>query len=85
MIEITNFRQGAILNHNPGVESDESLRICIEGISDHGCPVTVNGVQAEMDGRRFFAEIDLSEKINEKFVFQLFMLHKDRKESGISS
>ena len=64
MIEITNFRQGAILNHHHGVESDDSLRIIIEGISDHGCPVIVNGVQAEIDGRRFFAEIKLTEKIN---------------------
>ena len=64
MIEITNFRQGALLNHQHGVESEKSLRIKVEGISDHGCPVTVNGVSAEMDGRRFFAEIDLTEKIN---------------------
>ena len=64
MIEITNYRQGAILNHNHGVESENALRIKVEGISDHGCPVTVNGVPAEMDGRRFFAEIDLTEKIN---------------------
>ncbi|MBQ4328537.1 MAG: hypothetical protein IJC27_02300 [Lentisphaeria bacterium] len=64
MIEITSYRQGAILNHNHGVESENALRIKVEGISDHGCPVTVNGVPAEMDGRRFFAEIDLTEKIN---------------------
>ncbi|MBE6377570.1 MAG: hypothetical protein E7051_01990 [Lentisphaerae bacterium] len=64
MIEITNYRQGAILNHNHGVESENALRIKVEGISGHGCPVTVNGVPAEMDGRRFFAEIDLTEKIN---------------------
>ena len=64
MIEITNYRQGAILNHNHGVERENALRIKVEGISDHGCPVTVNGVPAEMDGRRFFAEIDLTEKIN---------------------
>ena len=54
MIEITNYRQGAILNCLHGVESENSLRINIEGISDHGCPVTVNGVAAQMDGRRFF-------------------------------
>ena len=64
MIEITNYRQGAILNCLHGVESENSLRINIEGISDHGCPVTVNGVAAQMDGRRFFAEIELTEKIN---------------------
>ena len=53
MIEITNFRQGAVLNHNHGLETEKSLLIKVEGISDHGCPVTVNGVPAQMDGRRF--------------------------------
>ncbi|MBE6377573.1 MAG: hypothetical protein E7051_02005 [Lentisphaerae bacterium] len=64
MIEITNYRQGAILNHRHGIETADSLLIKVEGISDHGCPVTVNGVPAEMDGRRFFAEIPLTEKVN---------------------
>ena len=64
MIEITNFRQGAILNHNHGVESEKSLKVCIEGVSSAGFPVRVNGVQAEMDGQHFCAEIDLTEKIN---------------------
>ena len=63
MIEITNFRQGAILNHNHGVESEKSLKVCIEGVSSAGFPVRVNGVQAEMDGQHFCAEIDLTEKI----------------------
>ena len=64
MIEITNYRQGAILNHNHGEETEKSLKVRIEGISDHGCPVMVNGMSAEMDGRRFSADIDLTEKIN---------------------
>ena len=64
MIEITNLRQGAILNHNHGVETADSLTVKIEGISDHGCPVTVNGIPAEMDGRRFSADVPLTEKIN---------------------
>ena len=64
MIEITNYRQGAILNHHHGVESADSLKVKIEGISDHGCPVTVNGIPAAMDGRRFFLEVPLTEKIN---------------------
>lgn len=64
MIEITNLRQGAVLNHNHGVETGKSLRIKVEGLSDHGCPVSVNGVDAVMDGRRFTAEIELTEKIN---------------------
>ena len=64
MIEITNFRQGAILNHRHGIETADSLLVKLEGISDHGCPVMINGVAAEMDGRRFSAEIPLTEKIN---------------------
>ena len=64
MVEITNLRQGAVLNHNHGVETEKSLRISVEGISDWGMPVTVNGVPAVMDGRRFFAEIELTQKIN---------------------
>ncbi|MDD2480097.1 MAG: hypothetical protein PHS31_09420 [Victivallaceae bacterium] len=64
MIEITNYRQGAILNHNHGRETEESLLVKIEGLSDMGCPVKINDVPAEMDGRRFTAEIKLTEKIN---------------------
>ena len=64
MIEITNFRQGAVLNHQHGVESENSLLVKIEGISDFGTPVSVNGIAAEMDGRNFSAEIPLTQKIN---------------------
>ncbi len=64
MVEITNLRQGAILNHNHGTESDRSLRIKVEGLNQFGSPVTVNGIPAEMDGRRFSAEIELTQKIN---------------------
>ena len=64
MIEITNFRQGAILNHNHGIESDKSLKVTIEGVSDAGTQVKVNGINAEMDGRKFSAEIELTEKFN---------------------
>ncbi|MBE6365688.1 MAG: hypothetical protein E7053_08085 [Lentisphaerae bacterium] len=64
MVEITNLRQGAVLNHNHGVESDKALRIRVEGLSSQGCPVTVNGVPAVMDGRRFIADVDLTQKVN---------------------
>ena len=64
MIEISNFRQGAVLNHNHGIESENALRITVEGISSAGYPVYVNGVKAAMDGQHFTAEIDLTEKIN---------------------
>ena len=64
MVEITNFRNGVILNHRHGVETEKSITVKVEGISDHGCPVTVNGVKAEMDGRRFFADVELTERVN---------------------
>ncbi len=65
MIDITNVRQGAILNHNHGKETDKSLTIRIEGVSEYGRPVKVNGVPAEMDGRRFFADVELTSKLNQ--------------------
>ncbi len=65
MLDITNFRQGAVLNHNHGKETEKSLTIKIEGISEYGRPVKVNGVPAEMDGRIFRAEIELTQKFND--------------------
>ena len=64
MIEITNLRQGAVLNHNHGRETDKSLTVRIEGISEMGCPVTVNGISATMRGRNFSAEVALTDRIN---------------------
>ena len=32
MIEITNIRQGAILNHNHGTETEKSLTVLLEGL-----------------------------------------------------
>jgi len=64
MIEITNFRQGAVLNHNHGVETEKSLKIRICGITDSSIPVKVNGIPAEMDGRNFSCDIELTEKYN---------------------
>lgn len=31
MLEITNIRQGAILNHNHGIETADSLTVMVEG------------------------------------------------------
>lgn len=64
MVEITNLRQGVVLNHNHGVETENELRITVEGFSSDGMPVTVNGVPAEMDGRRFSVSIGLTKKFN---------------------
>ena len=64
MIEITSHRQGAILNRHHGTESPQSLKITVQGISEAGLPVEVNGVPARMDGRNFSAEVELTQKVN---------------------
>ena len=64
MIEITNYRQGAILNHNPGKEGRKLLKVTVEGISEGGWPVTVNGQPAVMEGRRFAADVELTQRVN---------------------
>ena len=64
MIEITNYRQGAILNHNHGKEGRKSLKVKVEGISEGGWPVTVNGQPAIMEGRRFAADVELTQRVN---------------------
>lgn len=64
MIEITNFRQGAVLNHNHGSETGEGLDITVRGLSTTGRPARVNGVPADMDGRNYEASLRLTGKIN---------------------
>ena len=64
MVEITNFRQGAVLNHHHGIESENALHVTIEGISRSGSPVYINNIKAEMCGQFFTADIDLTGKIN---------------------
>ncbi len=64
MIEITNLRQGAVLNHNHGVETEKCLRVLIEGLATTGHPVKINGQPAAMDGRKFSALVELDRKIN---------------------
>lgn len=63
MLQITNYRQGAILNHNHGAETDKSLKIHLEGICD-GHPVKVNETPAFMDGQFFSAEVELTQQFN---------------------
>lgn len=64
MICITNLREGAVLNHHHGKESDEALLIRVEGICQYGTPVKVNGIAAEPDGLHFSAEVPLTAKVN---------------------
>ena len=65
MLEITNLRNGAVLNHNHGVETDDCLEIQIEGIADPQAVVRVNGQLALRRDRLFSAPARLVKKINE--------------------
>lgn len=64
MLEITNLRDGAILNRHHGIETEESLEIRIEGLADPQAEVTVNGLPAQRKDRLFFATVKLTERIN---------------------
>jgi len=64
MFEITSLRNGAVLNHHHGVEDEHGLTVKVEGICDLPSHVFVNDAPALRDGRRFFTEITLREKIN---------------------
>ena len=64
MIQITTPTQGAVLNHNHGIETEKSLKIKVAGISQAGTPVMVNGVFAKMDGLNFSAEVELTQRVN---------------------
>jgi hypothetical protein len=65
MIEITNLRQGAILNSNHGIETSDALEITVQGISENGLPVFINDNPAEMDGRFFTCQVKLTQKFNQ--------------------
>ena len=64
MLSISNFREGAILNHQHGTESDKSLTVIIEGVNSLGTPVKVNGKTAMQNGLHFSCPVELTEKIN---------------------
>ena len=64
MLEITNLRDGAVLNRHHGVETEEYLEIKVEGLADSPAQVTVNGMAAVRSDRNFSAAVRLTEKIN---------------------
>ena len=64
MISITNFREGAVLNHHHGRETESSLTVTVEGFNSFGTPVTVNGNKAQQTGLHFSCPVELTEKIN---------------------
>ena len=64
MIEITNVRNGAILNSSHGIETSDSLLFNVEGIASSRAIVKVNGIIAKKKDRNFSCAIKLTEKIN---------------------
>ena len=64
MLEITNLRDGAVLNHHHGVETEEYLEIEVQGIAAPQAQVSVNGQPAERCDRNFSAKVKLTEKLN---------------------
>lgn len=68
MLEITSHRNGEILNHNHGKETDDYLEIRIEGLADPQSIVFVNGSEVVRRDRFFSASVKLRKKINEVTV-----------------
>ncbi len=68
MLEITNLRNGAVLNRNHGVENDEYLEFELQGLADPQALVRINDTPAERDDRRFHGKVRLSAKLNEIIV-----------------
>ncbi|MBR6374402.1 MAG: hypothetical protein IKS20_14595 [Victivallales bacterium] len=64
MLDILYPRNGAVLNHNHGVETAEALEIEVRGICGAGGTVFVNGNEADFDGQGFSAKVKLREKFN---------------------
>jgi len=66
MLQITSPIHGAILNRHDGTETDDGLRIHVEGIcADCNGPVTIHGVEAVRTGERFHADLILTERETE--------------------
>lgn len=64
MLEITNLRDGAVLDHRCGCETDDYLEITVEGIAAPQAIVKVNGTVAQRHDRNFIAKVRLTEKVN---------------------
>lgn len=64
MLEITNLRDGAVLNRHNGVETEDYLEIKVEGLADPQAEVTVNGAPAKRCDRQFSAVVRLTERVN---------------------
>ena len=64
MLDILYPRNGAVLNHNHGIETADYLEIEVVCLGGAGGAVLVNGVEADFDGRAFIAKVRLKNKYN---------------------
>lgn len=62
MLQITEPFHGALLNHQNGKQTDDSLIIEVRGLADESAKVSVNGVDATRNGAEFTAEVALTDK-----------------------
>lgn len=65
MLEITNLRDGAILDCTHGFEHDNMLEIPVQGIAPANEVVTVNAIPAERCDRNFSAVVKLTARVNQ--------------------
>ena len=65
MLEITNLRDGEVLNHHHGIETEDYLKVTVQGLAAPQAVVRVNGVTAERCDRKFSAEVKLTAKVNQ--------------------
>ncbi len=78
MIELTHLRNGAILNHRNGKETELGLEIQLEGCASIASEVTVNEIPAFRDGAFFQAPVLLTRKINPVLI-------KEKSSRGIQT
>ena len=64
MLEITNLRNGSVLDHTCGTETAEYLEIPVEGLASSQSDVWVNDQLAQRCDRQFKAVVRLQNKIN---------------------
>ena len=68
MLEITSLRNGAVLNHRNGTETEDALEIKVEGVTTSQAEVKVNGIPAAKFDRLFSASVRLTKKVNRILV-----------------
>ncbi|MGI6337056.1 MAG: hypothetical protein ACOXZM_08395 [Eubacteriales bacterium] len=64
MLEITNYRNGQIVNRNHGTETAQSLTVTVEGLADCAGRVLLNGQPVTACGRCFHGNVTLTDQFN---------------------